>query len=139
MVFAGLLAGIAFQQAAKHTPPSAVMELALVHGHAFLLGVVLPLILTWLLHLGITLGWPPVGARALRIGAWLYLPSSTAAVLLMFYKGSIEGPHVRGHHARAAVYGLTHTALAVGLGIIATGVLRTSWQTHDCAHAATEA
>ncbi|HEY9745629.1 MAG TPA: hypothetical protein V6C99_05380 [Oculatellaceae cyanobacterium] len=150
MLFMGLLTGILFQESAKKTPYSdilpagvrleTVLYLALLHGHAFLIGVVIPLVTTWMLYLGLALGYAPVGRRPLVIGSWLYLPASVVVIALMIYKGYHFQLGVRnnnldfralheslffGNHAlRAAVYGLTHTSMAVGLGTIAVSFWR---------------
>lgn len=144
MIIVALLLGISFQESAKKTPFSeqlpagihleTVINLALVHGHAFLIGVLLPLAVIWILYLGNVLGYRAVPEKTLRIGTWLYLPASVIAILLMLYKGyhyqlavrngimnfeSIHESLFNGSHAlRAALYGLTHTAMAVGIGMI---------------------
>jgi hypothetical protein len=150
MVFAALLMGLVFQESAKRTPFSlvgpgihleSILNLALVHGHVFLIGVLIPLGLTWMLYLGLAMGYPPVGEKRLRIGSWLYLPSSVITMLLMLYKGYHFDSSVRGgqmdftainnayfwgnHGLRAATYGLAHLTLAVGLGVIVIGFWRT--------------
>jgi hypothetical protein len=150
MIFVGLITGVLFQESAKKTPFSEVLppglhmetviHLALLHGHAFLIGVLIPLAVTWMLYLGLALGYAPVGERSLKIGSWLYLPASVVAVFLMIYKGyhfqlgvrqgnldfqALNESLFMGNHAlRAAVYGITHTAMAVGLGTIAVSFWR---------------
>lgn len=69
MILLGLLIGLSFEESAKRAPVSAVLPagvhleailpLALAHGHAILLGTVLPLVLVFMLHLGLTLGFRP--------------------------------------------------------------------------------
>ena len=144
MMILGLLTGFAFEESAKRAPVSAflpagnhleaILPLAMVHGHAFLLGAVLPLALVFMLHLGLTLGFRPLGATTLKAATWLYLPGSAAAVALMLYKGyhwvlGVRFGHTDfaawnsaffgGHEGlRAAVYGLAHTAMAVGMAIL---------------------
>lgn len=145
MILVGLITGVLFQESAKKTPFSAtlpagihletIINLALLHGHAFMIGVLIPLAMTWLLYLGVALGFPPISEKALKIGTWLYLPASVVVVLLMIYKGyhfqlgvrggnldfqALDAQFFMGNHAlRAAVYGLSHTAMAFGLGTIA--------------------
>lgn len=145
MIFVGLLTGVLFQESAKKTPFSEVLpaglhmetviHLALLHGHAFLIGVIIPLAITWMLYLGLMLGYAPVGEKSLKVGSWLYLPAAVVVVFLMIYKGyhfqlavrhgnlnfqQIHESFFWGNHAlRAAVYGLSHTAMAIGLGTIA--------------------
>lgn len=143
MMVVAMLLGIAFQESAKKAPISAVLpagahlestiNLALVHGHAFLIGVLIPLAITWILYLGLSLGFAPLSEKALKLATRLYLPASAVAVLLMLYKGyhillgvrsgitdlsQLDSTLFMGSHAlRAAAYGLTHTAMAAGLFI----------------------
>lgn len=91
-----LLVGIAFQESAKkldfeHVGAGLHIEarvhLALVHGHVFVLSVLLPLALIAALYFALCAGGRPLGPRGIR---WLtlgLLPSAAATVALMFYKG----------------------------------------------------
>ena len=150
MLLFGLLAGIAFQESAKKLPISAavpagmhlesILSLALVHGHAILIGVILPLAAIWTLHIGLLLGAAPLSGRSLKWATRLYLPGSVASVLLMLWKGYHLVLGVRGgtHDLgalgqgflfgngalRAGLYGASHTAMAVGLGILAVCLWR---------------
>lgn len=143
MMIAALLMGILFQESSKKAPVSemlpagphleSVFALSLVHGHAFLIGALIPLALSWMLYLGLQLGFRPLSEKTLRWTSRLYLPSATVAILLMLYKGyhfllgvrsgnldfaGLNASLFMGSHAlRASVYGLTHTAMAVGLSI----------------------
>lgn len=151
MMIFGLLMGITFQESAKKAPVSgmlppgmhleAVIDLALTHGHIFLIGALIPLALTWLLSLALSLGFDPISERNLKIGTRLYIPGAVVAVLLMIYKGyhyvlgvrsgqfNFERLHdtffFGSHIARGVAYGLAHTAMAVGLGFIVVSVWRT--------------
>jgi hypothetical protein len=150
MMIVALLLGITFQESAKKTPFSmlsagvhleTIINLALVHGHAFMIGVLIPMAVTWMLYLGLALGYPPVGEKPLRVGSWHYLPASVVAILLMLYKGyhfqlaarggqtdfaAINEAYFMGNHVlRALAYGLTHTAMAVGLGILVISFWKT--------------
>lgn len=144
MMIVALLMGILFQESSKKAPITAalpagahlesIISLALVHGHAFLIGVLIPLAITWMLYLIASMGGRPVSEKTLKIGTSLYLPGSLMAIILMLYKGYhfllgvrsgqmdfnvLNESFFMGSHAlRAAAYGLTHTAMAVGLGII---------------------
>ena len=144
MMLFGLLAGLSFEESAKRAPVTdllpagkhieAILPLALVHGHAFLLGAVLPLALVFMLHLGLSLGFRPLSPTMLKTATWLYLPGSALSVALMLYKGyhwvlGVRFGHTDfadwndaffgGNHAlRAASYGLAHTAMAVGMAIL---------------------
>jgi len=144
MMIVALLMGILFQESSKKAPISellpagvhleSIISLALVHGHTFLIGVLIPMAVTWMLYLIHTLGGRPVSEKSLKIGTMLYLPGSVMAILLMLYKGYhfllgvrsgqldftvLDQTFFMGSHAlRASAYGLTHTAMAVGLGIL---------------------
>ena len=150
MLIFGLLAGISFQESTRKLPISetlpagmhleAILSLALVHGHAILIGVLLPLAATWALHVGLTLGAAPLSARSLKWITRLYIPGSAASILLMLWKGyhlvlgmrggvldlgALNHSFIFGNHAlRAALYGTSHTAMAVGLGILVVGLWR---------------
>jgi hypothetical protein len=144
MTVFSLLMGIVFQESSKKAPVSAllpagahleaILSLALVHGHAFMIGVLVPMTVTWMLSLGFWMGFPAISKASLEWGTRLYLPSSAVALLLMIYKGYHYVLGVRsgqtdfvamhnmlfgGSHAlRAIAYGVTHTVMAIGLGII---------------------
>ena len=144
MLLFGLLVGIAFQESARKLPISqsvpagmhleAILTLALVHGHAIVIGVLLPLATIWALHIGLILGAAPLSARSLKWAARLYIPGSVVSILLMLWKGYHFVLGVRGgtldlgalnhsllfgnHGLRAALYGTSHTAMAAGLGIL---------------------
>jgi hypothetical protein len=151
MMVLALLLGIAFQESAKKAPISAALpagahleatiNLALVHGHAFLIGVLIPLAVTWISYLGLSLGFAPLGEKSLKWTTRLYLPGSAFAILLMLYKGyhlllgvrsgvtdlsQLDSSMFLGSHAlRAAAYGLTHTAMALGLFIFVISFWKT--------------
>ncbi len=144
MLLFGLLAGIAFQESTRKLPLSAtvpagmhlesILALALVHGHVILIGVLLPLAAIWALHIGLILGAAPLSSRSLKWATRLYIPGSAVSVLLMLWRGYHFVLGVRGgtldlgalSHSflfgnqglRAALYGTSHTAMAVGLGIL---------------------
>ena len=150
MLVAAPLLGLAFEESAKRAPVTAalpagahmeaILPLALVHGHAFLIGAVLPLALVFMLHLGLSMGFRPVGPRALAWATRLYLPGAAASVALMLYKGYHWVLGVRFGHTdfaawnaaffggnaalRAAAYGLAHTAMSVGLILLAIAFWR---------------
>ncbi len=151
MLIVGLLMGIMFQESAKKTPFSealpagvhleTVINLAMVHGHTFLIGALIPLAVVWMLFLGNALGHPPIGEKALKVGTWLYLPAAVGAVLLMLYKGYHFQLGVRGgemdfqaldrtffggsHALRATAYAVIHSAMAGGLGTILVSFWKT--------------
>ena len=150
MIAVALLTGISFQESAKKVHITAsvpvgahleyILGLALVHGHTFLLGVLIPLALTWMLQLGLTLGCPPVSPLALRATMAFYLPGATTVVLLMLLKsyhfvlgvrhGQVDFTALNQSFIgsapalRAAVYGLSHAAMGAGLVIFAVSFWR---------------
>ena len=150
MVVVALLTGILFQESGKKVHLTAavpvgahleyVLGLALVHGHTFLIGVLLPLALTWMLHLGLTLGFPPVPPLTLKATTALFLPSAVVVITLMLLKGYHFVLGVRhgnsdfallGHTflgtnpaLRITLYGLSHTLMAAGLGIFVVSLWR---------------
>ncbi|HPF70135.1 MAG TPA: hypothetical protein PLQ13_05640 [Candidatus Krumholzibacteria bacterium] len=142
MAFFGLLVGIAFQESATKLPFAkagaglhieSIFSLSLVHGHVFMMGVVMPLVLGGALLMAHKAGGREVGPVGL---AWLvrgYLPFATLSVLLQLVKGYhvllavrggqtdlavVDAAFLGGSHAlRAAVYGIAHTGMAVALGV----------------------
>lgn len=150
MLLFGLLLGISFQESTGKMPISeavpagmhleSIMALALVHGHAILIGVVMPLAALWALHIGLLLGAAPLSARSLKWTSALYIPGAVVSVLLMLWKGYhfvlgvrhgtldlalLNHTFLFGSHAlRAALYGASHTAMALGLGILGVGLWR---------------
>jgi hypothetical protein len=141
MAFVGLLIGISYQESAKKLPYTAapagihlesVIQLALVHGHVFTMGVLLPLALAGALLLARKAGGGEVSARGL---AWLvrgYLPFAAASLALHLYKGYhvllmaragerdfavIDHAFLGGSHVlRYGIYALVHTGMGVCLG-----------------------
>ena len=149
MVVIALLAGICFQESGKKVhiteavPVGAhleyVLSLALVHGHVFLVGVLLPLAFTWMLHLGLVLGLEPVSRRTLALTTGFYLPGSVLTIVLMLLKGyhlvlgvrhgaldfnKLNEAFLGAPQVRAGLYGLGHFVMALGLGILLAGLWR---------------
>ena len=149
MVFFGLLSGILFQESTRKVPhgtPSpgihweAVYHLALVHGHVFLIGVMIPLAVLTLLQFSLLLGAQPIGSRAARWGSLLYHSGAGLTALLILYKGYhyvlsvragqldfaiIHETYFAGSHLlRAIVYGIAHSALGAALIILVVAILR---------------
>jgi hypothetical protein len=150
MMAIALLAGISFQESGRKVlvtpavPVGAHLEfllaLALVHGHAFLTGVVLPLAFAFMLHLERALDCPPLSERSLSWTTRLYLPGAAATVLLQLLKGyhlvlgvrhgavdftRLNDAFLGGNHAiRAGVYGLAHGAMGLGMAIVGLGLWR---------------
>ncbi len=150
MIGVALLAGISFQESGKkvlispEVPAGAHLEflltLALVHGHAFLVGVLLPLAFAWMVHLSLLLGGKAVSERSLAWTSALYLPGAVLTILLMLFKGYHRVLGVRhgthdlailndqfmfsNHALRAGTYGLAHGLMGLGLGILVVSLWR---------------
>jgi len=149
MVFFGLIAGILFQESSKKVPfekfpPGihweSIVYLALLHGHIFLIGVLIPIAVLAMLQFGLILEGKIVSERVLKWGGCLYKWGALLTVLLMLYKGyhfvisvrmgqtdfaAIEHNYFGGIlPLRAAAYGISHTAMAVGLIVLVIGILR---------------
>jgi hypothetical protein len=149
MAFVALLAGLAFQESSRKldfakAPPGrhieSVLHLALVHGHAFTLGVLMPLAMAGALLIARRVGAAPLSPRAL---AWLtrgYLPFAAVAVALMLYKGYHVLLSVRMGETdfviidaalfggvkllRHGIYGIAHTGMGVALGVFLVALWR---------------
>jgi hypothetical protein len=141
MVLFALITGVLFQESSKKldygkAAPGlhleAVLHLALVHGHAFLVTVLLPIAMAGALLLARKAGGGEVSPRATAFLVRGYLPFGTAAVALMLYKGYAVLLAVRGGNTdlgdvyaglfggvkaiRYSVYGVVHIGMAVTLG-----------------------
>lgn len=143
MIIIGLLSGIAFQESSKKvslTPGpdgpaywDTTLRLAVVHGHVFVTGVLMPVALLGMLHLARYHGGREVSRRALTWVLRLYIPFTSATVALMLLKGyhfllavrggqtdmiAIDASYLGGNVGlRHGIYGLSHVGMAVGLGI----------------------
>lgn len=150
MATVAVLAGISFQESGRKLvvgpamPAGAHLEylitLALVHGHLFLTGVLLPLAFCWMLHLELALGAEPVPAPSLAWTTRLYLPGAAATSLLQLVKGyhfvlggrhgaqpfaALDASFLGGSHVlRAAAFGLAHGALGLGMAILGVQLWR---------------
>ena len=149
MILVALLAGICFQESGKKlhvseaVPVGAHLEyllsLALVHGHIFLVGVLLPLAFTWMLRLALDLGLDPLSPRTLALTTAFYLPGSVLAIALMLLKGyhlvlgarhgaldynQLNETFLGSPLLRAGAYGLGHFVMALGMGILGVGLWR---------------
>lgn len=145
----GLLIGIAFQESAKKLPYDAVpaglhletlMPLALVHGHVFTLGVLLPLALAGALVLGLQAGGRPVGSYALAWLRWGFLPFAAATVALQLFKGYfvllsvrhgqqdlavVDAAFLGGSHVlRYTIYAVVHSGMGISLGVFLVALWR---------------
>jgi len=149
MTIVGLLAGASFQESAKKlsfadAPAGlhleAILQLALVHGHVFTIGVLLPLALAGALLIARHLGGKEVSGRSL---AWLtrgFLPLAAASLALHLYKGYhfllmaragqrdfavIDHALFGGSHVlRFGIYAVVHVGMSVALGVFVVQLWR---------------
>ena len=148
MIVVALLAGISFQESAKKVHITAevpvgahleyILSLALLHGHVFLVGVLVPLACTWMVHLTLVLGLGTVSGRSLGWSAGLYLPGAVLTVLLMLLKGyhlvlgvrhgTLDFNQLNSTFLtpalRAGSYGLAHALMGAGLAILVLAMFR---------------
>ena len=150
MAIIGLLIGISFQESAKKLPFSeipggqhleAVIHLALVHGHVFTLGALLPLAMACALALARKTGGAEVPAWAQRTLTWGYLPFAArlpglAAIQRLPFPAHGPGPGERdfammddafmgGNHAlRYGIYAVVHSGLGITLGVFLVALWR---------------
>jgi len=149
MAIVGILIGIAYQESAKKLPYEAmpggqhleaVIHLALVHGHFFTLGVLLPLALAGALVLAGKAGGAEVPRWAQRTLTRGYLTFAALSLALQLYKGYhfllmarggerdfavIDEAFMGGVHAvRYVVYAVVHTGLGVTLGAFLVALWR---------------
>ncbi len=149
MAFVGLLTGLAFQESARKLTFAAagpglhiesILTLALVHGHVFVMAMILPLVLGGALLMGRQAGCREVGPRAT---AWLvrgFLPFVAATAVLQLVKGyhvllavrggetdlaAVDAAFLGGSHLlRVGLFGLAHTGLGVTLGVFLVALWR---------------
>jgi len=142
MAFFGLLIGVSFQESSKKLPFSeapagihleSVIHLALVHGHVFMLGVLMPLAMAGALVLARKVGGSGVSLLGQRFLTRGYLSFATLSLVLQLYKGYhvllmaragerdfavIDAAYMGGSHLlRYGVYAVVHTGMAVTLGV----------------------
>ncbi|MEN8148388.1 MAG: hypothetical protein ABFS86_01110 [Planctomycetota bacterium] len=140
MTIVALLSGVAYRESAKQLELDAVdpglrihaiLTLALVHGHVFLLTVLLPIAFAGALFLARRAGGADLPPMAVRSLTWGYLTFATATIALMLYKGyhfllcarggvtdlaEIDARYFGGVvPLRYGVYGLVHVGLFVTL------------------------
>lgn len=149
MVFIALLSGILYQESVKKLDYSeaapglhleAVIHLALVHGHVFLIGVLLPIAMIGAAALSLGAGGRAMSGRSF---AWLtrvYMPFATFALALMLYKGYHVLLSVRAGSTdlgyvyddlfagvaalRHTVYAVAHIGMSLGLGVFVVALWR---------------
>ena len=150
MVVFALLIGVAFRESSKKlgyddlpagAHLEAILNLGLVHGHAFTLGVLIPIAMAGALVLALrACGGRELGSKTTK---WLtrgYLPFATLSILLLLYKGYHVLLAARGGETdfgviygglfggvtalRYAVYGIVHTAMALSLAVFCIALFR---------------
>lgn len=149
MAFVGLLSGLLFQESSKKLTYAvaapglhleATIRLALLHGHVFLLGMIIPLCLATALVLARRIGGASISERSQAFLTRGYLPLASVALGLMLYKayhvllavrrGSSDLDAVYGSlfagisGLRHAAYGITHTGMAICLGVFLVALWR---------------
>ena len=105
-------------------------SLARVHGHAILIGCVIPVVMCIILWFSTQLGGTPITDRSLRVVSSTYISSSIITISLMLIKGysfNISARHgitnwtemndyiLSSHGLKAALYGTVHTVTFVSL------------------------
>jgi hypothetical protein len=149
MTIVGLLSGVLFQESSKKLPhgavdedlrTSAILRLALVHGHVLVSAVLIPIACGGALLLASRVGGRTLGRTPLCFLTRGYLPLISVSLALMLYKAY----HVllsvrRGEHdlevvdhglfggldaLRIAAYALSHAGMAIGLGVFAVALFR---------------
>ncbi len=150
MLVAGGITGLVYQEMTKSLTymvldPGLRIEglqrLAVLHGHSFLIGAVMPIVWLAMLYFSLLLGAPPIGPRGLRWIFWTYVPSAATVVMLIFYKGTHFVIELRGGSRdfsainagvfggnkllRGLAYGGSHSVATVALGVFAVCVWRT--------------
>lgn len=149
MAFVGLLSGLLFQESSKKlayasAPPGlhieATIRLALLHGHVFLIGMIIPLCLAFAMVLARRIGGASISPRSQAFLTRGYLPLAGMALGLMLYKAYHVLLAVRGGSSdldavygslfagitglRHAAYGISHTGMAVCLGVFLVALWR---------------
>ena len=145
----GLLAGLAFQESARKLTwdmagpglhLESLLTLALVHGHVFVMGTILPLVLGAALVLARQAGGAEIGPRALTLLVRGYLPFAALSLALQLVKGyhvllavrhgatdlgAVDAAFLGGSHAlRYALYGIAHTGMGATLGVFLVALWR---------------
>ncbi len=149
MAVIGLLVGISFQESARKLPFAAagaglhlesIITLALVHGHIFVMAVILPLVLASALGLAWRTGSAEVPAWGLQALVRGYLPFTAATVALQLVKGyhillavrhgqtdlaTVDAAFLGGASPlRYGVYGVIHAGMGLTLGLFLLALWR---------------
>lgn len=149
MVVVGLLSGILFQESSKkldydRAGPGlrleTIIHLALVHGHVFITGVLIPLAMAGALVLARRVGGADLAPRTPLWFTRGYLTFTAVTVALMLYKGYHVLLAVRGGETdlaavdqaffggwkivRHLVYGVAHAGMGISLIVFVVGLWR---------------
>lgn len=149
MAFFALGTGILFRESTRKLSETVLQpgmhwdisyHLALVHGHIFLIGVLIPVALLGIVHLAFGLNGKALPEKYTAWGGRLYHIGAGLTAILILYKGyhyvlsaragNLDLQAIQQHYfagqvmLRQIVYGISHTSLGTGLGIILVGVLQ---------------
>ncbi len=149
MALLGILVGIAYQESAQKLTYettgaglrlAAVLPLALVHGHIFAMGVLLPLSLGCAMELSLKAGGKLVGRIALTSLRRVFLPFVCASVALQMFKGyfvllavrngqqdlaAVDASFLAGSHTlRFALYAIIHSGVGISLSVFLLALWR---------------
>lgn len=118
------------------------IDLRLSHGHVILIGAVVPLCIAGALVLTRLAGGGEIGRGALEAAFWLYVVGGSAGMGLIFYKGlflvhafrdgmfdlrEVHAAMFGGSRAlKGAAYGISHSVMAVAVGIYAVTLWRSA-------------
>jgi|GEM_PF-997711 len=150
MILFAFLMGILHRESTRHLGYSklapgfhweSVYHLALLHGHIFMIGVILPLTTLVMLQFALFLGAEPLSEASTIWGKRLYHWGAGLTLLLFLYKGyhyvlsvrsgildfsHIEAAYFGGQTLlKACFYGISHTSMGFGLSLFAVGILKT--------------
>ena len=149
MLVVGGVMGLVYQEMTKsltysELPPGLRIEglqrLAILHGHSFLIGTVMPVVWLAMLYFCQMLGAPAITQKGLKWIYWTYVLSAASVILLALYKGTHFVLELRGGNrdfdainqgvfggsklARGFAYGGSHTLATVSLVIFAVCLWR---------------
>ena len=149
MAIFGLLIGISYQESAHKLTYAAApdglrlqatLPLALVHGHVFTVGVLLPLALAGAMVLALKTGGSALGSRMLAVLVWGFLPLAAASIALQLFKGyyvllavrqgqldmgAVDAAFMAGSTTlRYAIYAVIHSGMGISLGCFLVGLWR---------------
>ncbi|MBL8031795.1 MAG: DUF2871 family protein [Candidatus Doudnabacteria bacterium] len=150
-----LIAGILFQESTRKVTYEAVgaalhweavYHLALLHGHSFIIGVLIPVAILVAMQFSLMMGGAIISEKSLKWGVLLYQIGVVLSVLLMLYKGyhyvlsvrkvlssgmgqldiaQIQHSFFGGQELlKQVVYGVSHVAMSAGIIVLLVGIWR---------------